>query len=294
MRAYRHSSHGSSGGSSGGSYGGSSGGSSGGGSSGGSYSGGSSGGSYGSYGGYSAPAAYTSGYSAISGMSSSMPVESYRVIDQAPAGGEIISTPQPAGAPTTDSTMIPADAGLLVVELPADAKVFVNGDKTAATGGVRRFLSRGLAKGQEYEYSIRMVVDRDGVAHEETKVVALAAGSRATVSFMAKEASTASRQVAKKTSLTLHVPADAKVWLAGNETSSRGQTRLFETATLRDGQTWRNYEIRVVTTVEGKEQVVVKTIDLAAGSQIELALDPAAKTEAVARTAPADDTASIR
>lgn len=292
MRAYRHASHG-------GSSGGSSGGGSSGGSSGGSYAGGSyGGGSYGSYGGYSSPAAYTSGYStgysSVSGMSSSMPVESYRVIDAAPSasgvsGGEVIATPQPAA---TDSTMtIPADAAMLVVELPADAKVFVNGSKTAATGSVRRFLSRGLAEGKTYEYVVRMVVDRDGVASEETKVVSLSAGSRKSVAFAGEAVA---RKAVAKTSLTLHVPADAKVWLAGNETSSRGATRLFETSSLHDGQTWSNYEIRVATVVDGREQIVSKTIDLVAGSVVELELGTDGELTAVTRTAPTESTASIR
>jgi uncharacterized protein (TIGR03000 family) len=206
------------------------------------------------------------------------------------SGGEVIATPQPAA---TDSTMaIPADAAMLVVELPADAKVFVNGSKTAATGSVRRFLSRGLAEGKSYEYVVRMVVDRDGVASEETKVVSLSAGSRKSVAF-AGEAPVA-RKAAAKTSLTLHVPADAKVWLAGNETSSRGATRLFETSTLQDDQTWSNYEIRVVTVVDGHERIASKTIDLVAGSSVELELGEDGVLTAVTRTAPTDATASLR
>ena len=91
-----------------------------------------------------------------------------------------------------------------------------------------------------------------------------------------------------KTSLTLRVPADAKVWLAGNETASSGAVRLFETTTLKDGQAWKNYEIKVATVVDGKEQVVSKTIDLVAGKSVELSLDPAQ------RTASADAQVSIR
>jgi uncharacterized protein (TIGR03000 family) len=289
MRAYRHSSHGSSGGSYGGSSGGSYGGSSGG-SSGGSYGGSSGGYAYGgSYGGYSSPA-YSSGYTPISGMSSSMPVESYRVINEAPAvGTETIGVPA-----STDSTQIesklPADAAMLVVEVPAAAKVFVNGSKTSATGGVRRFISRGLAAGKEYEYVVRMVVERDGQASEETKVVPLSAGGRAAVSFKSAESELTipGAPAAPKTSLTLRVPADAKVWLAGNKTASTGETRLFETTTLRGGQSWKNYEIRVTATVDGREETVSKVIDLAAGDVVELTLDPQQ------RTASADKTASIR
>ena len=119
--------------------------------------------------------------------------------------------------------------------MPADAKIFVNGSETRSTGGVRRFMSRGLAAGKQYDFAVKMTVDRDGTPAEETKLVSLTAGERTTVSFTA----------APKTSLTLRVPADAKVWLAGNETSSQGATRLFETTTLRDGQAWKNYEVRL-------------------------------------------------
>jgi uncharacterized protein (TIGR03000 family) len=78
------------------------------------------------------------------------------------------------------------------------------------------------------------------------------------------------------------------VWLAGNETSSTGATRLFETSNLRSGQTWQNYEIRVATVVDGREKVVSKTINLVAGGTVELSLDPAA------RTASADATVSLK
>ncbi|NDC53954.1 MAG: TIGR03000 domain-containing protein [Planctomycetia bacterium] len=220
-------------------------------------------------------------------MSSSMPVESYRVIDPAPAsGGEAIATPQPA---KTDSTAIPADAALLVVTLPAEAQVFVNGTKTSATGSLRRYVSRGLEAGKDYEYVVRMVVDRDGAEHEETRVVSLSAGVRKTVEFGAVAPTAQAVKAAPKTSLTLHVPADAKVFLAGNETSSQGETRLFETTSLRDGQTWKNYEVRVTRSVDGREHSAAKTIDLAAGSAVELSLDPAA-----GRTAAVDATAALR
>jgi uncharacterized protein (TIGR03000 family) len=221
-------------------------------------------------------ATYSSGYGER--------VESSRIISEVPSvsGGEIIETPRSANPASNGSTtgLVPADAALLSVEVPADAKIFVNGAKTSATGAVRQFLSRGLADGKQYEFTVRMIIDRDGQSSEQTKVVSLAAGGRASLSF--------SDNAAPKTSLTLHVPADAKVWLAGNATSSAGATRQFQTTTLAAGQTWRNYEIRVATVIDGREQVVSKVIDLAAGQTVELSLDPAQ------RTAAADATASLR
>ena len=221
-------------------------------------------------------ATYSSSYSGYSD-----PVESYRVIGEpSVSGGEIIETPQYVNPISNDSTtsVVPADSALLSVEVPAGATIYVNGTKTSATGTVRQYVSRGLAAGKRYEFTVRMTVDRDGQTSEQTKVVSLAAGGRSSLSFTADSA--------PKTSLTLHVPADAKVWLAGNETSSAGATRQFQTSTLAAGQAWKNYEIRVATVVDGREQVVSKVIDLAAGQSVELSLDPAQ------RTASADSTAS--
>ena len=221
---------------------------------------------------------YSSSYSGYSD-----PVESYRVIGEpSVSGGEIIETPQYVNPISNDSTtsVVPADSALLSVEVPAGATIYVNGTKTSATGTVRQYVSRGLAAGKRYEFTVRMTVDRDGQTSEQTKVVSLAAGGRSSLSFTAASA--------PKTSLTLHVPADAKVWLAGNETSSAGATRQFQTSTLAAGQAWKNYEIRVATVVDGREQVVSKVIDLAAGQSVELSLDPAQ------RTASADSTASTR
>ncbi|MBM4058013.1 MAG: TIGR03000 domain-containing protein, partial [Planctomycetes bacterium] len=57
---------------------------------------------------------------------------------------------------------------MLVVRLPADAEVFVNGSKTAATGSLRRYMSRGLESGREYDFVVKVVTKRDGEPREET------------------------------------------------------------------------------------------------------------------------------
>ena len=59
-------------------------------------------------------------------------------------------------------------------------------------------------------------------------------------------------------------------------------------STLQDGQAWKGYEIRVAAVVDGRQQIVTKTIDLVAGESVELSLDPAV------HTASADATASLR
>ena len=41
------------------------------------------------------------------------------------------------------------------------------------------------------------------------------------------------------------MPADAKVFLAGNESKSTGANREFVTTKLAAGQSWDNYTVRV-------------------------------------------------
>lgn len=263
----RHSSHGSSGGSySHASHG----------SSGGSY--GSSGGSYGSYGSYggSASASYgghgSHGYVTERVISdhgvAGEKVEGYRVIDDRPAAGsETIKAPAPAaGGDKTSSLRVPADAGMLVVHVPQSGKVFINGSETKAVGSVRRFLSRGLKAGEKYDFQVRVVADDNGTPAEQVKVVSLSAGEQREVEFAAAEKKTG------RTSLTLRVPADAKVWLAGKPTNASGTVRRFETEALKPGERWSGYEVRVVTTEAGTEKVTRKVIDLVGGESTKLAL----------------------
>lgn len=219
-------------------------------------------------------------------MSSSMPVDSYRVISDEPVGdkagdsGEEIETPTPAADAST--LFVPADGVLLLVSVPNDATVLVNGAATKATGTERRFVSRGLTEGEVYDYTITMVSDENGKSVEETRAVSVSAGELHQVSFLPE---------APMTTLTLHVPADAEVWLAGNATRSSGVTRTFETTDLAAGDVWQQYEIRVVTAVDGRDQIESKTIDLAAGDEVEISFTA---TDVLADASLINATASVR
>lgn len=256
-RWHRHVSHHSSGGSHGswGSSGGSSGGSwgSSGGSSGGSHgSWGSSGGSHGSWG---------SGY------------VTERPVDGAPAtppeGPTNGSTPPPAdddemlfeGARRLDPTSV-----MLSVVVPDDAKVFVNGLETTSTGERRRYISRGLAEGATYAYEIRVEVRRNGRTLDDTKLVRLQTGQVSHLEFAFNDTRDQENVAAAPvTTLTLNVPADAKVFLAGRETSSTGEVRQFSTTRLADGQQWASYPVRIEWEHDGQTLTREQTVSLEAG-----------------------------
>ena len=154
--------------------------------------------------------------------------------------------------------MARADSGVLTVNVPADAKVFVNGNQTSSAGARRHYVSRGLQGGYKYAYEVRAEVVRDGRTIEETKTIELRAGenSRLAFDFAAEDLTT---------TLTLKVPENATVTLAGAETTSTGPVRIFSTTQLQSGQAWSDYVVRVAWNEDGDTVVKEETLTLNAG-----------------------------
>jgi uncharacterized protein (TIGR03000 family) len=239
-------------------------------------------GSYGSYGGYGSYSSYSScgssgggayygdtyyegDYTAPVGPSSVGP-------PPAPgAGGAVPTTPQPAvgpegGAPPTPPSASATEAEIFV-SLPEDAKVFVNDLATSSTGAQRHYVSRGLQSGQLYSYKLRVEYQRDGQPVTEDKLVRLQAGRTVKLAFGEQ----ATQQAA--TELKLHVPADARVTLAGAETEQTGEVRSYESSNLKPGQKWDGYLVRVELEKDGKTLVEERTIDIEGGKSYELTFE---------------------
>jgi uncharacterized protein (TIGR03000 family) len=255
-------------GGSGGGFGGSSGGM---GSSGGGYMGGSSGG-WGSSGGSSGGGGvyYSPGYGAPAyGTPAYGPGIEMTPVDPSlppaavpPVGAP--AAPLPAlPAPGTSTSTTRAD-GLLAVSVPEDARIFVNGQPTTSTGSTRQYVSRDLRPGFNYSYEVRAEIERDGRLMEHVKKVDIRAGETARVAFDFPVSESI------ETSLTLHVPAEAKVFLAGNATKAGGETRIFRTTGLSGSKGWDDYTVRVEIERGGRTMVKEETISLKAGQSQEL------------------------
>ncbi len=78
---------------------------------------------------------------------------------------------------------VATDAVLLTVEVPRDAKVWVNKQETASTGETRLFTSHGMTPEKKYDFAVRMRAYIDGKWVDETKTVSIEAGERETVSL---------------------------------------------------------------------------------------------------------------
>jgi uncharacterized protein (TIGR03000 family) len=195
-----------------------------------------------------------------------------------PGPGLDSSLPSDDGAPPppSDSGAFyrPTTNAVLTVHVPAEARVFVNGLPTTSTGAVRRYVSNGLRAGYNYTYNIRAEVIRNGQTVTETQTVKLQAGDAPDIEFAlngSNSDSIANQPV--RTSLTLHVPADAKVFLSGNETHGEGEIRTFSTTKLAPGQAWGNYVVRAEVERNGRTLVKEESVNLSGGDVREITLD---------------------
>ncbi len=204
-----------------------------------------------------------------------------------------------AQKPTLDD-----DTALLTVAVPVDsARVTVNGRDTTSNGTVRQFMSRGLKPGYVYAYEVVVTYDVDGQEQTDTKTIKLRPGDAERLVFQQDAAATAEEVTpaaeavdtdsvdaevnadaaadTTETVVQLHVPANAVVTLAGNETKGFGRVRTFRTTQLAPGQNWTDYTVSVSATVNGRSIRQERTINVAAGSTVELEFDVTAGTLAM-------------
>jgi uncharacterized protein (TIGR03000 family) len=193
--------------------------------------------------------------------------------------------PTPA-VPTPASPEAPAEPSAargdatIYVSLPADAKVFVNDMATASTGDHRHYVSRGLRSGVAYTYKLRVEYQQDGKPAVENKLIRLRAGETIDLAFGGVEPAAAVETA--QTEVKLHVPAEAKVTLAGAATEQTGELRTFSTSSLKAGQQWDGYVVRVEMERDGQTLVEEKTINIEGGKTYDLTFDFAGEAAQVA------------
>lgn len=87
-----------------------------------------------------------------------------------------------------------AQPAKLVVAVPADAKLYVDGQLTRQTAASRTIVTPALENGSEYKYTLKVELVRDGKTVTDTKDVAFRAGSTVKVDFnLVGSTATASR-----------------------------------------------------------------------------------------------------
>jgi uncharacterized protein (TIGR03000 family) len=97
------------------------------------------------------------------------------------------AAPGEALPPPKGTSLLPNTARV-VVELPADATLYIDGKPMKTTSNRRVFRTPELEPGQFYYYTVKAQVIRDGQPVEETKRVIVRAGEVAEARFGNMEA----------------------------------------------------------------------------------------------------------
>jgi uncharacterized protein (TIGR03000 family) len=86
-------------------------------------------------------------------------------------------------APSAPVYAVAPTAATLVVTLPDDARLTIDGQETTVTSGTRTFASPALPTGQDFVYTLEATVARDGKTEKVSKEVIVRAGETTVVSL---------------------------------------------------------------------------------------------------------------
>ena len=139
----------------------------------------------------------------------------------------------------------------------------MDGRSTSETGPTRHFVWDGLDLNQIYHANVRAQFEVNGRVIEQAKTVTVTAGSVQRVAFGVMP------EPYPVTSLTIHVPHDAKVYLASHEMRQTGPVRIFETTELPATSNVRNYQILVTVNRHDRVLKQERLITIRAGQNQE-------------------------
>jgi uncharacterized protein (TIGR03000 family) len=80
------------------------------------------------------------------------------------------------------------DSATIIVELPADARLLVDGQATVSTSSVRVLSSPSLQAGKDFQYTLKADVTRNGKTVSTTRTVKVRAGEETRVTLQLPEA----------------------------------------------------------------------------------------------------------
>jgi len=173
-----------------------------------------------------------------------------------------------------------ANEAKVSVRLPADARLYVDGkeinNKNRAT---RAFFTPRLERNQEYFYTVKAEVTRNGQTVAEDKRVMVRAGQVSSVDF-GDMSNTVARSVtpgaipaptavvaAAPARITVTLPADAKLFVDNVACNLTSGTRSFDTPKLEPGRTY-SYVLKAEVERDGKMRTDERRVVFQAGKQV--------------------------
>jgi uncharacterized protein (TIGR03000 family) len=189
-------------------------------------------------------------------------------------GGVVVQPGQPYKPPAPkpddkkkEETAKPNQA-TIIVQVPAEAKMFVDGNEANLTSTSRRFITPALEMGRDYFYTIRAEKTRKGEKVAESKRVVFRAGQTVKVNFGDMSTAKVVPQAAPA-SVTVRLPADARLSVDGIECPLTSATRTFNTPKLDPGQRYV-YTLKAEIVREGQTRADSKRVFVEAGKKVDV------------------------
>jgi uncharacterized protein (TIGR03000 family) len=169
-------------------------------------------------------------------------------------------------APAVAVAAAPSATGKVVVQMPADARLYVDGQLANLTSNPRAFVTPSLTAGRDYYYTLRAEAVRDGEVVSESKRVIVRAGGEARVAFddlvaRAPETKPAAARI------TVRLPVDAQLFVNGEACSLTSSIRAFSTPVLQPGREYA-YTLRAEVVRDGQTRTESRRVVFEAGKQV--------------------------
>lgn len=182
-------------------------------------------------------------------------------------GGVVIVHAAPAKPPEkkpekkADKQTAGPNQATIVVELPEDARLYVDGQFADLPSATRSFVTPKLEAGRSYAYTLKAEVVRGGrtLTHEER--VIFQAGDTARMRFDEAAFGAAPARV------TVRLPEDAKLFVDGVACPLTSATRSFDTPKLEAGRKF-TYTLRAELVRDGQKITENQKVLLEAGKQV--------------------------
>jgi len=197
------------------------------------------------------------------------------VVNSPVVGVPVISNPIRTGAvesvPVTKDQSA-SDRALVAVTLPPDAKLYVDGVLVDTGSKTRTFKSPALEKGQDYYYTLKAEVMRDGKPATREQRAIVRANEIARIDFTDLAAKQVSELKAAPAKVTVQIPEDARLFVNDVLCPMTSTKRTFDTPELPVGQKFA-YTLRAEANRNGQTLRAVRKVEMQAGQEVNVKFD---------------------
>jgi uncharacterized protein (TIGR03000 family) len=154
------------------------------------------------------------------------------------------------------------NSATVVAQIPEGASLYVDGRKVPMTSASRSFRTPSLEPGQTYYYTMKAVAVRGDKVVSESKKVEVRANQTSQVTFKDLKA-----ESSVSATLTVKLPAEAKLTVDGTPCSLTSAVRTFDTPPLDPGRSYY-YVLKAELMRDGQKREETQRVVISAGKKV--------------------------